>query len=54
MAPLESPLTRVEEDLRGEAVELFIMVDSIFTHESSLLSFTNSYKIQLVSGTKKI
>ncbi|XP_077940214.1 unconventional myosin-XV isoform X2 [Gasterosteus aculeatus] len=26
MAPLESPLTRVEEDLRGEAVELFIMV----------------------------
>ncbi|XP_070778848.1 unconventional myosin-XV [Enoplosus armatus] len=26
MAPLESPLTRVEEDLRGEALELFIMV----------------------------
>ncbi|XP_062295315.1 unconventional myosin-XV [Scomber scombrus] len=26
MAPLESPLTRVEEDLREEAVELFIMV----------------------------
>ncbi|XP_049926298.1 unconventional myosin-XV [Epinephelus moara] len=25
-APLESPLTRVEEDLRGEALELFIMV----------------------------
>ncbi|XP_068434504.1 unconventional myosin-XV [Clinocottus analis] len=26
MAPLESPLTRVEEDLRGEAVQLFNMV----------------------------
>ncbi|KAL6102536.1 myo15a [Pungitius sinensis] len=26
MAPLESPLTRVEDDLRAEAVELFIMV----------------------------
>ncbi|GLD74594.1 unconventional myosin-XV, partial [Lates japonicus] len=26
MAPLESPLTRVEDDLRGEALELFIMV----------------------------
>ncbi|XP_054861298.1 unconventional myosin-XV [Amphiprion ocellaris] len=26
MAPLESPLTRVEEDLKGEALELFIMV----------------------------
>ncbi|KAM6966388.1 LOW QUALITY PROTEIN: unconventional myosin-XV [Tautogolabrus adspersus] len=26
MAPLESPLTRVEEDLRGEALELFNMV----------------------------
>ncbi|XP_038551772.1 unconventional myosin-XV [Micropterus salmoides] len=26
MAPLESPLTRLEEDLRGEALELFIMV----------------------------
>ncbi|XP_034395181.1 unconventional myosin-XV [Cyclopterus lumpus] len=26
MAPLESPLTRVEEDLRGEAVALFVMV----------------------------
>ncbi|XP_058510682.1 unconventional myosin-XV [Solea solea] len=25
-APLESPLTRVEEDLKGEALELFIMV----------------------------
>jgi len=25
-APLESPLTRVEEDLRGEAVALFVMV----------------------------
>ncbi|XP_034449270.1 unconventional myosin-XV isoform X4 [Hippoglossus hippoglossus] len=25
-APLDSPLTRVEEDLRGEALELFIMV----------------------------
>uniref|UniRef100_A0A672YL69 Myosin XVAa n=1 Tax=Sphaeramia orbicularis TaxID=375764 RepID=A0A672YL69_9TELE len=26
MAPLESPLTRVEEDLKAEALELFIMV----------------------------
>ncbi|XP_008286228.1 unconventional myosin-XV [Stegastes partitus] len=26
MAPLESPLTRVEDDLKGEALELFIMV----------------------------
>ncbi|KAK9534679.1 hypothetical protein VZT92_007109 [Zoarces viviparus] len=26
MAPLDSPLTRVEEDFRGEAVQLFIMV----------------------------
>ncbi|XP_075942840.1 unconventional myosin-XV [Anarhichas minor] len=26
MAPLDSPLTRVEEDIRGEAVQLFIMV----------------------------
>ena len=27
MAPLESPLTRLEEDLRKEALELFNMVD---------------------------
>ncbi|XP_042360382.1 unconventional myosin-XV [Plectropomus leopardus] len=26
MSPLESPLTRIDEDLRGEALELFIMV----------------------------
>lgn len=26
MAPLESPLTRVEDDLKREALELFIMV----------------------------
>ncbi|XP_029363926.1 unconventional myosin-XV [Echeneis naucrates] len=26
MAPLESPMTRVEEDLRGEALELFSMI----------------------------
>ncbi|XP_029914219.1 unconventional myosin-XV [Myripristis murdjan] len=26
MAPLESPLTRIDEDLKGEALELFIMV----------------------------
>lgn len=27
MAPLESSLTRVEDDLRGEALELFNMVE---------------------------
>lgn len=27
MAPLESPLTRVEDDLRREALELFNMVE---------------------------
>lgn len=26
MAPLESPLTRIEDDLTREALELFIMV----------------------------
>lgn len=31
MTPLESPLTRVDEDLRREALELFNMVGTFYS-----------------------
>lgn len=42
-APLESPLTRVEEDLKGEALQLFIMVHSILSWTRHFTDYTFSH-----------
>lgn len=34
MAPLKSPLTQVEDDLRSAALELFNMVDILFNNQT--------------------
>lgn len=34
MAPLKSPLTQVEDDLRSAALELFNMVDILFSNQT--------------------